>query len=229
MPKALARHNSIVRAACAGNNVYVCKTLGDASCVAFGAANDVLAATIDLQLGLLAEDSQAMGMTTPLSLRLALHTGPVETRGLLRADPEPHFKAACGRTRRTVPALGGNREDSSQAPARQHDAQVTRRTLLQGPAATGERLPTGVPAAAGGLPAAQVTRGETPQPAAPTDAVRGTGDCARGCSHAPSRPGHPALDTPWSGWDWDDPDRPQEQESRPEIITGLEVMGIAIQ
>jgi len=80
MSKALARHDAIVRLACAGNNGYVFKTLGDAFCVAFGAAHDALAAAIDLQLGLLAEDWLAIGMGTPLLLRLALHTGPVETR-----------------------------------------------------------------------------------------------------------------------------------------------------
>jgi len=44
-----ARHDAIVRTACAGNNGYVFKTLGDAFCVAFGAAHDALAAAIDLQ------------------------------------------------------------------------------------------------------------------------------------------------------------------------------------
>ncbi len=64
MSKALARHDAIVRTAWAGNNGYVFKTLGDAFCVAFGAAHDALAAAIDLQLGLQSEDWQSMGMAT---------------------------------------------------------------------------------------------------------------------------------------------------------------------
>ena len=111
MSAALARHDAIVRQACVGNNGYVFKTLGDAFCVAFGAAHDALAAAIDLQLGLLAEDWQAMGMATPLSLRLALHTGPVETR---EGD---YFGPTLNRTSRLLATAHGGQSLLSEATA----------------------------------------------------------------------------------------------------------------
>jgi len=111
MSKALARHDAIVRTACAGNNGYVFKTLGDAFCVAFGAAHDALAAAIDLQLGLLAQDWQAMGMATPLSLRLALHTGPVETR-----DGD-YFGQTLNRTSRLLATAHGGQSLLSESTA----------------------------------------------------------------------------------------------------------------
>ena len=111
MSKALARHDAIVRTACSGNNGYVFKTLGDAFCVAFGAAHDALAAAIDLQLGLLAEDWTAMGMATPLSLRLALHTGPVETR-----DGD-YFGPTLNRTSRLLATAHGGQSLLSEATA----------------------------------------------------------------------------------------------------------------
>jgi len=111
MSKALARHDAIVRTSCSGNNGYVFKTLGDAFCVAFGAAHDALAAAIDLQLGLLAEDWQGMGMATPLSLRLALHTGPVETR---EGD---YFGPTLNRTSRLLATAHGGQSLLSEATA----------------------------------------------------------------------------------------------------------------
>ena len=111
MSRALARHDLIVRQACADNNGYVFKTLGDAFCVAFGAAHDALATAIDLQLGLLAEDWQAMGMATPLSLRLALHTGPVETR-----DGD-YFGPTLNRTSRLLATAHGGQSLLSEATA----------------------------------------------------------------------------------------------------------------
>ena len=111
MSKALARHDAIVRTACAENNGYVFKTLGDAFCVAFGAAHDALAAAIDLQLGLQAEDWQGMGMATPLSLRLALHTGPVETR---EGD---YFGPTLNRTSRLLATAHGGQSLLSEATA----------------------------------------------------------------------------------------------------------------
>ena len=111
MSTALARHDAIVRLACSGNNGYVFKTLGDAFCVAFGAAHDALAAAIDLQLGLLAEDWKSMGMATPLSLRLALHTGPVETR-----DGD-YFGPTLNRTSRLLATAHGGQSLLSEATA----------------------------------------------------------------------------------------------------------------
>ena len=111
MSKALARHDAIVRTACAGNNGYVFTTLGDAFCVAFGAAHDALAAAIDLQLGLLAEDWLAIGMATPLSLRLALHTGPVETR---EGD---YFGPTLNRTSRLLATAHGGQSLLSEVTA----------------------------------------------------------------------------------------------------------------
>jgi len=73
----LARHDSLMRAAIEGNQGYVFKTIGDAFCAAFATAPQAVAATLSAQLALHAEPWPA---ETPIRVRMALHTGAVESR-----------------------------------------------------------------------------------------------------------------------------------------------------
>ncbi len=78
MRQALARHEDLLRSNIEDHEGYVFKTVGDAFCAAFPTANDALEATLAAQLALAAEPWE---MPTPLSVRMALHTGAAEERG----------------------------------------------------------------------------------------------------------------------------------------------------
>ncbi len=77
MGAALARHDGIVRSAAEARGGHVFKTVGDAFCVAFDTPMDALAAAIEAQRGLAAEN---WGATGPLTVRMGLHTGAAEFR-----------------------------------------------------------------------------------------------------------------------------------------------------
>jgi class 3 adenylate cyclase len=78
MQAALARHDEILRSAIGANGGYVFKTVGDAFCVAFGSTTDALAAALDGQRTLLAEEWDEGCM---IRARMALHSGEAEERG----------------------------------------------------------------------------------------------------------------------------------------------------
>jgi class 3 adenylate cyclase len=75
MPDALACHDAILQQAIASHAGCVFKTVGDAVCAAFARAPHALAAALDAQRALQAE---SWGMSGPLRVRMALHTGAVE-------------------------------------------------------------------------------------------------------------------------------------------------------
>jgi predicted ATPase/class 3 adenylate cyclase len=77
MQAALARHDALLRHTIGATNGYIFKTIGDAFCAAFATATDALTATLSAQLMLLAEP---WPQETPLRVRMALHTGAVESR-----------------------------------------------------------------------------------------------------------------------------------------------------
>ncbi len=77
MGRALAQHDDLVRAALAGNNGYVFKTVGDAFCVAFASAADAVRASVSTQRALAAAVWEETG---PLRVRIALHSGEAEER-----------------------------------------------------------------------------------------------------------------------------------------------------
>src|SRR5437660_749807 len=77
MKAAVARHEQVVNAAIARHGGYVFKLLGDAFCAAFHSAPDAIAAAIDAQRALAAEDFSAVD---GLRVRLGLHTGRAEER-----------------------------------------------------------------------------------------------------------------------------------------------------
>jgi predicted ATPase/class 3 adenylate cyclase len=73
----LARHDAIMRTAIESCEGYVFKTIGDAFCAAFATAAQAIAAMLSAQLALTAEPWPA---TTSIRVRMALHTGAVESR-----------------------------------------------------------------------------------------------------------------------------------------------------
>ncbi|MFN8474027.1 MAG: tetratricopeptide repeat protein [Anaerolineae bacterium] len=72
MKAALGRHDTILRQVIASHQGYVFKTVGDAFCAAFDTAASALAAALDAQRALAAEP---WGVTGPIRVRMALHTG----------------------------------------------------------------------------------------------------------------------------------------------------------
>jgi len=77
MEVALARHDALVRKAIVDANGYVFKTVGDAFCAAFALASDAVSAVLAAQLAVIAEPWPE---ATPIRVRMALHTGAVESR-----------------------------------------------------------------------------------------------------------------------------------------------------
>ena len=77
MGAALRRHDEIVRACVESRGGHVFKTVGDACYAAFWRAPDAVAAALDAQRALSAEDWSSIG---ELKVRMALHTGATEER-----------------------------------------------------------------------------------------------------------------------------------------------------
>ena len=77
MARALAQHDSLMRAIFGEHDGYVFKTMGDAFCVAFGSPLNAAAAALAAQRRLAAE---TWGETGPLRVRMALHSGEAEER-----------------------------------------------------------------------------------------------------------------------------------------------------
>jgi predicted ATPase/class 3 adenylate cyclase len=75
MRAALARHDAILRAAVEARAGVIFKTVGDSISAAFASAPDALAAALDAQCALLAEDWGTIGA---VRVRMALHTGTAE-------------------------------------------------------------------------------------------------------------------------------------------------------
>ena len=81
MERAYARHDAVLRGAIAAEGGVVYKVIGDALQVAFPSAERAVAAALEAQLGLDAEDWAGMGLPEPLRVRTVLHAGAV--------DPDP--------------------------------------------------------------------------------------------------------------------------------------------
>ncbi len=77
MQAALARHDALLREAIENANGYVFKTVGDAFCAVFTTASEALDAVLAAQLALV---SESWPEETPIKVRMALHTGAVESR-----------------------------------------------------------------------------------------------------------------------------------------------------
>ena len=77
MRVALARHDALVRTAIESNSGAVFKTIGDAFCATFNSAVDALAAVSVAQLAI---SEEAWPAQVKIKVRMALHTGNVDTR-----------------------------------------------------------------------------------------------------------------------------------------------------
>jgi class 3 adenylate cyclase/Tfp pilus assembly protein PilF len=77
MEDAVRRHDAILRAAIVEHGGHVFKTIGDAFCAAFAQPVDAIAAMLDAQRALSAEDFSAVA---GLRVRAAIHTGTADLR-----------------------------------------------------------------------------------------------------------------------------------------------------
>lgn len=77
MRVALARHDTILRAAISRSRGHVFKTVGDAFCSAFSNASDALAAGLAAQRAIVADGFAEIG---GLKVRMAVHAGAAEAR-----------------------------------------------------------------------------------------------------------------------------------------------------
>ena len=98
MRVALARHDALLREVVTRQKGHVFKTIGDAFCVAFDAATDALNAALDAQHALAAEPWPE---NTPIKVRMALHTGAVESRD------NDYFGSTLNRVARTLATAHG--------------------------------------------------------------------------------------------------------------------------
>ncbi|MCB9176977.1 MAG: SUMF1/EgtB/PvdO family nonheme iron enzyme [Caldilineae bacterium] len=82
MRAALERHDALLRAAVEAHGGQVFKTVGDAFCAAFATAGGGLAAAIEAQRAVTAEDWARFGEGfPPIRVRMGLHTGEATERG----------------------------------------------------------------------------------------------------------------------------------------------------
>lgn len=77
MSAALARHDVLMRRAITKHGGFVFKTIGDAFRAAFARPDEAIAAAVDAQRMLRAEDFSAV---EGVSVRMALHTGTADER-----------------------------------------------------------------------------------------------------------------------------------------------------
>ena len=77
MRAALARHDVLMREAIVGANGFVFKTMGDAFCAAFAMAPHAVSAAL---MGQAALNAEPWPKETPIKVRMALHTGAVESQ-----------------------------------------------------------------------------------------------------------------------------------------------------
>ena len=77
MQAAVRRHDALMRAAIAEHGGHVFKTIGDAFCAAFSRPEEAVAAMLDVQRALAAEDFSAV---EGIRVRAAVHTGTADER-----------------------------------------------------------------------------------------------------------------------------------------------------
>jgi predicted ATPase/class 3 adenylate cyclase len=108
MRGALARHDEILRDAVEMRNGLVVKTTGDGLHAAFALAPDGVAAALDAQRALVAEE---WSLPEPLKVRMGLHTGGAELRG------GDYYGPAVNRAARVSAAAHGGQIVASSATA----------------------------------------------------------------------------------------------------------------
>jgi predicted ATPase/class 3 adenylate cyclase len=82
MRSGLRRHDNILRQAIEDQGGQIFRTVGDAFCAAFPTAAQGLAAALQVQQALVAQDWQAdgIGLASPLHVRICLHSGAAEVQ-----------------------------------------------------------------------------------------------------------------------------------------------------
>jgi class 3 adenylate cyclase/tetratricopeptide (TPR) repeat protein len=98
MQDAVRRHDALLRTAIAMRGGHVFKTIGDAFCAAFRRPEDAVAAMLDAERALAAEDFSAVG---GIRVRAAIHTGTADER---EAD---YFGPAVNRVARLLAVAHG--------------------------------------------------------------------------------------------------------------------------
>lgn len=106
MRASLARHDTLMREAIGGSNGFVFKTIGDAFCAAFATAAQAVEAVLAAQLALV---SEAWPTETPIRVRMALHTGAVESRD------DDYFGPPVNRVARLLSTAHGGQSVLSQS------------------------------------------------------------------------------------------------------------------
>lgn len=106
MRVSLARHDALMREAIRNANGTVFKTIGDAFCASFATAPEGLAAALSAQLVLI---NEPWPEETPIKVRMALHTGAVESRD------NDYFGPPVNRVARLLSAAHGGQCLLSQA------------------------------------------------------------------------------------------------------------------
>jgi predicted ATPase/class 3 adenylate cyclase len=80
MSAVLAHHDALLRDAIESYGGHIFKTLGDAFCAAFPTAIQALQAALQVLHSINSVDWSGFGLTEPLRVRIALHTGTAEAR-----------------------------------------------------------------------------------------------------------------------------------------------------
>ncbi len=166
MTVALARHDTILRAAVEASGGRVVKTTGDGLMAVFPTATAGVAASLAAQLALGAEAWQETGS---LRVRMGLHAGDAERRG------DDYFGPTINRTARIMAAGHGGqillsasgRRTGRRRAARPGDPPGPRGASAQGPRPSRARLPAAAPGARDGLPAPHDERPRDVEPAHP--------------------------------------------------------------
>jgi predicted ATPase/class 3 adenylate cyclase len=122
MRTALARHDAVMREAIATRGGCVFKTVGDAFCAAFATAPQAVAAALDAQRALQAEDFASV---SGVYVRMALHTGTAQERD---AD---YFGPAVNRVARLLAIGHGGQVLVSRTAAELLEAEMPERSSLR--------------------------------------------------------------------------------------------------
>jgi len=115
MRRGLRDHDNLLRHAIRAHKGYVFKTVGDAFCAAFARASDAVAAAIEAQRAITAQDFSAVD---GLAVRMAVHTGESEER-----DGD-YFGTALNRVARLLSLGHGGQVLVSEATAQLLEGQM---------------------------------------------------------------------------------------------------------
>lgn len=105
MRAALARHDALMRETISASSGYIFKTIGDAFCAAFAEPKSALEAAVATQLAL---NSETWPELVQIKVRMALHTGAVETRD------DDYFGPPVNRVARLLGTASGGQSILSQ-------------------------------------------------------------------------------------------------------------------